>query len=86
MVRNYLMAIILSIVLTLPGFADEEKVKGVDQTASDIVTNVFKKTNAFFQGNLEISMSADNSRKKNKDNYTMNVLGMKVPKSTNVRN
>ena len=86
MVRNYLMAIILSIVLTLPGFADEEKVKGVDQTASDIVTNVFKKTNAFFQGNLEISMSADNSRKKNKDSYTMNVLGMKVPKSTNVRN
>jgi hypothetical protein len=87
MFRSYLMAVMLAIALCLPGFAEEKKVvpaKGIDETASGIVTNVFKKTNAFFQGDLEVTMSA--GPKKNKDSYTVNALGMKVPKSTNTRN
>ena len=60
--------------------------KGIDETASDIVTNVFKKTNALVQGNLEVTMAADNSREKSKKNYTLNAIGIKVPRSTSVQN
>jgi carbonic anhydrase len=83
--KSSFLLIILTIALCIPGFANETKAKSpksIDETASGIVTNVFKKTNAFFQGDLEVTMSADNSRNKNKNNYTVNALGMKVPKST----
>ena len=87
--KNYLIIIILAITICQTGFADEKKVtaaKGIDETASDIVTSVFNKTNALVQGNLNVTMSPDNTREKNKNNYTLNALGMRVPRSTNVRN
>lgn len=48
----------------------------------DVATDIIRKTNAFFQGNLEIAMPPDTDKYKNKDNYTFNAIGQKVPKAT----
>jgi len=58
----------------------------VEKTASDVVTNVFDKTNAFFQGRLEVTMAEDRDRYNNRKNYTLNVLGERVPKATSAKN
>lgn len=76
----------LTLGVLFPVYGEEVKSggpKGVDEVTSDVVTNVFKKTNAFFQGNLEITMTEDKSR--HKKDYTMNAIGEKVPKATERR-
>lgn len=57
--------------------------KGLD-VASDTAITVIQKTNAFFQGNLEITMSGDKDKYKKSD-YTVNAMGVKVPKSTDLK-
>ncbi len=53
---------------------------------SDVAVTVIKKANAFFQGDLVITMPPDTDKYKNKDNYSRNAIGQRVPKSTNTRN
>ena len=64
--------------------AKPKKVKGLD-VVSDTAVTVINKTNAFFQGNLEITMSKDPDKNKNKNNYSVNAIGQKVPKSTDTK-
>lgn len=59
--------------------------KGLD-VVSDVAVTLIKKTNAFFQGNLEITMPPDVDSNKNKDNYSSNAIGQRVPKATNTKN
>jgi len=46
----------------------------------NVATDIIKKTNAFFQGNLEIAMPQDTDKYKN--NYILNAIGQKVPRAT----
>lgn len=63
----------------------EPKPKGVD-VVSDVAVGVIRKANAFFQGNLEITMPPDNDRYKNRNSYSRNAIGQRVPGSTNTQN
>ena len=86
---KYLTVILLTIVTCSAVHAETaqpKEAKSVDKTVSDVVTNVFDKTNAFFQGKLEIAMPEDTDKYKNRKNYTVNTLGERVPKSTIVNN
>jgi len=64
------------------GAEEKEPVKGLDM-ASDIVTAVFDKTNAFLQGNLVITMPAD--KPDTGQRFITNAIGQKVPASTAVK-
>ena len=50
-----------------------KEVKGLDVVPDTAVT-VIKKTNAFFQGNLEFTMTGDAGRARNKNNYKYNKI------------
>lgn len=58
-----------------------EEARGVDMVF-DTATVIIRKTNAFFQGNLEFTMPADTDKYNNRESYTENAIGQKVPKST----
>lgn len=79
--ERIVMVLVLIAGLSIPAHAEEKKVKGVE-VVTDTVTAVVTKANALLTGNLEITMSEDRNKYKNKDNYTLNALGQKVPKST----
>lgn len=64
--------------------AKPKEIKGLD-VVSDTAVTVINKTNAFFQGNLEITMSKATDKNKNKNNYSVNAIGQKVPKSTDAK-
>jgi len=59
--------------------AQDDKTKGLD-VVSDTAVSIIRKTNAFFQGNLEWTMPTDKNNYK-KD-YTIDTLGARVPRST----
>lgn len=63
------------------GAEGSKKPKSVE-VPLDVATDLIKKTNAFFQGNLEVTMSSGRDRYKNKNSYTVNAIGQKVPKAT----
>ena len=85
---RYLTAVLLMIGICSAVYAQTEKPKAktAEKTVSDVVTNVFDKTNAFFQGRLEVTMAEDKDKYKNRKNYTINALGDRVPKTTIVNN
>jgi len=49
---------------------------------SDTVAAVFNKANALLAGDLEITMS---SKVEKRDDYTINAMGQRVPKSTAIK-
>ena len=61
------------------GFTEEPKTKGLD-VVSDTAVAIIRKTNAFFQGNLDWTMPQEKDIYKN--NYTVDALGRRVPRST----
>ena len=65
-------------------YAEEEQPKGPVDVTSETAVSILQKANALLTGNLEITMEEDRD-KYNKDNYTVNALGERVPKSTPVR-
>lgn len=76
----------LSIALLCgPLYAEEgaaKETKGLD-IVSDVAISIIKKTNAFFQGNLDITMEQDADKYKKKNKYSRNAIGQKIPASTN---
>jgi len=75
-------ALIIGVCSSL--FAEAEKseeAKGVDMVF-DTATVIIRKTNAFFQGNLEFTMPADTDKRKFGESYTENAIGRKVPNAT----
>lgn len=71
-----LMLILLSDILIC---AEDSKVKGIDVVPETAVT-VLQKVNAFFTGDLTWTMPAGKDKYKN--DYTVDPLGKKVPRST----
>lgn len=63
-------------------YAEDKEPKGAVDVTSETAVSVIQKVNAFFQGNLEVTMDSDQERIKNKDNYITNAIGQKVPKTT----
>jgi len=70
--------------MCVSAYADGERLTEVKEfeKVSDLVTAVFTKTNAFFQGNLEFTMTEDKDKDKKKAGYTENAIGQMVPKYT----
>lgn len=64
--------------------AQEPKVKSLD-IVSDTAVTVIRKTSAFFNGNLDITMSSDADKYKYRNEYSVDAIGRKVPKATAVR-
>ena len=92
MVRRIAYVVIIGTTLcSAPSFAEEEKtpesqpkVQGLD-LVTDSAAALISKGFAMLSGNLEVTVSTDTDRIKNKNNYTENVLGEKVPKATAVK-
>lgn len=55
--------------------------KGVD-LVTDAAAAAVTKAKALLSMDLEITMAPDNEKYKNKNNYTINAIGEKTPKST----
>ena len=64
--------------------AEEKKPQGLD-LVTDAVAAAVTKANALLSGNLEFTMEQDRDKYKNRDNYTENAIGERVPKSTGVK-
>ena len=73
--------IFLAVILGIcgSGLAEENKTKGLD-IVTDTAVTVIKKTDAFFQGNLEWQMKP--GADKYKKDYTVDALGRKIPRAT----
>lgn len=63
------------------GKTKQPEAKNLD-LVSDVVADAFAKTNALLTGNLEITMDRKTDKR---DDYTINALGQRVPKSTAIR-
>jgi hypothetical protein len=78
-----------ALIISVAACVDAEDTKPKEPKGLDVVPDtavtVIQKTNAFFQGNLEITMSGDKDKNKNKNNYSVNAIGQKVPKLTGVK-
>ena len=65
-------------------YSEEQKAQGVD-LVTDAAAAVVTKAFAILSGNLEVTMTTDTDRIKNKKNYTENAIGQMVPKATNLK-
>ena len=61
--------------------ANETKAKGLD-AITDAAGAVVTKAGALLTGKLEVTMPTDKDRYADKNNYSVNAMGEKVPKST----
>lgn len=59
----------------------EPKVKGLDMV-TDVVGDVGNKAIALVSGNLSVEMEPGKDKTINKNDYTYNALGQRVPKTT----
>ena len=83
LMRYYSIAVlVLTGLAAFSVYADEEgPAKGVE-VVSDTVTAAANKTGALLCGKLEFTMTEGRDKYKEKEDYTVNVLGQKVPAST----
>ncbi len=71
--------------VAVSAYAEEkDPPKGVEMI-SDTVTAAANKTSALLCGKLEFTMSQDRDKYKDKDNYTINAIGQKVPTATRAK-
>lgn len=75
----FIMILIFSAGICGASLAEEAKTKGLD-VVTDTAVTIIKKTNAFFQGNLEWTMPAGTNNYRN--DYTINALGGRTPSKT----
>lgn len=89
--RKAIVIVIGMLLCTVPSIADEKtaqderKAQGVD-LVTDAAAALVNKGFAMLSGKLEVTVNTDNDRIKNKNNYTQNILGQSVPKSTAINN
>ena len=94
--RVNIFVIVLSLAICAVGWAEEEatdttaaaaekpaepKVKGLDMV-TDVVGDVGNKAVALVSGNLSVEMEPGKDKTMNKNDYTYNALGQRVPKKT----
>ena len=62
----------------------QPKAQGLDMV-TDTAVGLVRKANALLEGKLEVTMSKDADKIAAAEGYTVNAIGMKVPKSTAVK-